>query len=223
MCKSMLSLLKILDMKRILYLTTCAIFALFFIVSCNKNKGNFILTGTVSDESFNQNLSGATVELYQIPIGSTNAELVGSATTDASGAYKFTFKREKMEKYRLVVSKNLYFSQETEMSFSEFSLKEETVKNVSTTAKAWVRITLTNNAPLSTDQLDYTKQSGKVNCLECCAAEPVSYYGALDTTFYCVNDGNTIYSFLYSATGIGSGIKSITTTAFDTVNLSLSY
>ncbi|MES2799577.1 MAG: hypothetical protein V4638_06145 [Bacteroidota bacterium] len=209
--------------KNITYLSLVLV-GFLLITSCNKNKGNFHLGGTIIDDSFSQNLIGATVKLYQTPVGSSSQLLVASTTTDANGEYHFTFKREKMEKYTLVVSKNNYFEKTTEIPFSDFSLEEEEeIVNVTTTAKSWVRITLSNTDPLPGDVLTYTKQNGKINCDECCPTSAVNYYGALDTVFYCINDGNTNYSFLYSASGIGSGIKSISTTAFDTVDLQLFY
>jgi 2-oxoglutarate dehydrogenase E2 component (dihydrolipoamide succinyltransferase) len=44
------------------------------------------------------------------------------------------------------------------------------------------------------------------------------------TSYYCINDGNQLYSYLYFAFGPDdTGVKSIITTPFDTTELSLTY
>jgi hypothetical protein len=87
-----------------------------------------------------------------------------------------------------------------------------------------VKLSFLNNNPDPNDQLHIVKQQGKENCMECCSSEEQDFHGALDTSFYCVNDGNTIYSYLFWVIGTSnSGIKSINTIPFDTVEINLVY
>ena len=59
-------------------------------------------------------------------------------------------------------------------------------------------ITLLNENPEPTDILSYTKQEGLQDCPECCPSDEQIFYGDLDTTIYCINNGNEAYSVLYS-------------------------
>lgn len=192
--------------------------------SCKKGKADFILSGQISDLTFNQNLSGATIKLYQVKIGTSNEELIGTASIGNDGKYSFKFPRDQMEKYLLKVTKNNYFEIEETIYFSDLTTKEDNVRNFGTTAKSWVKLTFKNNNPLPDDHFRYIKQEGKENCTECCSAEEQNYYGALDTAIYCINDGNTYYSYYYWVVGTANqGIKAVNTSAFDTVELNLTY
>ncbi|MEY4603086.1 MAG: hypothetical protein RIT43_378 [Bacteroidota bacterium] len=197
---------------------------ILLLISCSKKKAEFTITGTVADNTFSQNLTNATVKLYQVPVGSTDEVLIGTATTDLQGNFSFTFPRDKMEKYILRVSKNLYFDVEETIFFSELALDKPYVRNVATTAKSWAKLTFHNLNPQVADHLQYIKQNGKVNCLDCCPATYQDYYGALDTSIYCINDGNTNYSYLYWVLGTpAQGTQTVFTTAFDTTEVVLNY
>lgn len=192
--------------------------------SCKKGKADFTLKGTVTDITFAQNLNGAIVKLYQVPVASTQQELIGTITISNDGLYSFTFPRDKMEKYLLKISKTGYFDIEKEVYFSELTVEEDNIRNYSTTAKSWVKLTFHNLNPLVSDQLKYIKQEGKENCAECCSDTEQNYYGALDTSIYCINDGNTTYSYYYWVIpSTNQGLKSAYTTAFDTTEIILNY
>jgi hypothetical protein len=192
--------------------------------SCKKKKADFVLIGTITETTFNSPLSGATVKLYQVPVGSTTEILLGSVVLGSDGNYSFTFERDKMEKYILKIRKSGYFDLEETVFFSELSISEENVRNYSTTAKSWVKLTFHNLNALPSDQLVFIKQSGKEGCAECCPDTEYSFYGALDTSIYCINDGNTVYSYFYNVMGTADqGIKSATTVAFDTTEIILNY
>ena len=205
---------------RLLYIILCAT----MLFSCKKGSSNFTIKGTITDTTFNQALSGATLSLYQVPSGTNNSVLISSTTVAADGSYSFTFKRDKMDKYILTVAKNNYFSLSETITFSSLSIEEDNVRNYSTTAMAWVKLHFFNLNPSDLDELDYTKQQGKQTCSGCCPTTEQHLYGAIDTSIYCINDANTVYSYLYSVYGTtDQGIMSVTTTAFDTTELYLSY
>ncbi len=200
------------------------ILSISLLISCSKKKAEFTIKGTVSDATFSNSLQGALVRLYQIPVGSTDEQLIGTYSTDAQGNYSFSFAREKMEKYLMKIEKNLYFSQEEIVYFSELSLEEDYIRNSSTTAMSWAKLTFVNDNPSPSDHLQFIKQNGKANCAECCPITYQDYYGALDTSIYCINDGNTNYSYLYWVLGTSNqGTQNVFTTAFDTVEVVLNY
>jgi len=195
---------------------------LFF--GCNKGAGTFTMEGIVTDDSFNQPLSEATVELYGVATGSNQYSLVASAVTDANGKYALSFNRTRTEKYTMIVTKNQYFEQVIDVYYSQLKLKETNIKNVNTTAKSWVEIRILNNNPTNFDHLQFIRQQGKNGCAECCLGGYTDLYGAQDTSIFCANDGNKLYSLEYGVFGTAnSGILSVTTIPFDTTVLYLTY
>lgn len=198
---------------------------LLSLASCKKDEIDFTLKGKITDTTFGGGLSGATVTLTEVPVGSGVHKVVGTATLSADGTYSFTFLREKAEKYIVKVTKANYFTIESDITFSEFSPESDLVKDYSTTAKSWVRLRFVNQAPASTfDALKFNKVAGKTGCLECCVNDDHMLYGIVDTTFFCVNDANTTYSYYYLVEGTtNQGIESIVTTPFDTVTITKTY
>lgn len=207
-------------MKHLLYIA----FLGLFLFSCKKGKADFVLKGIVTDQTFSQNLSGGTLKLYQVPVGSAQIQLIGTTTIGSDGSYSFTFPRDKMEKYIVKISKSNYFDIEQTVYFSELKIDEDNVRNYSTTAKSWAKLTFINDNPLPGDHLYYIKQDGKEGCDECCPDTEQHLYGAVNTSIYCINDGNTNYSYYYSVVGtLDQDIKSVLTVPFDTTEIILHY
>jgi len=193
-------------------------------LSCKKGQGDFVLTGTLTDLTFSQLHAGSTAKLYRVPIGTTEQILIGELPISEDGTYRFTFPRDKMEKYILKVEKNGYFDIFETIYFSSLDLKEENIRNYSTTAKSWIKIRIKNNAPLTSDSFQFIKQQGKANCAACCPINQQTLYGAVDTAIYCINDGNTLYSIYYFGTGMSGGtIEGVITSPFDTTELLINY
>jgi len=204
------------------------LFLLLFVglstLSCEKGAGNFVLKGKVTDITFATGFEGAEIKLYKVPIGTTSELLVESKTLGADGRYNFSFPREKIEKYVIRVSKPNYFPIEETIFYSSLSIAEDNVRDFSTGAKSWVKLRIINNGPVSTDHLRYIKQAGLQGCTECCPNSEQNYYGALDTSIYCINDGNSIYSIYYWIIGTNmQGLKEVTTIPFDTTQILLTY
>ena len=209
-------------MKRLLILSLSLVLLLLF--GCNKGAGTFTLEGVITDASFNQPLAGAEVSLYGIAAGNNQYAMIASAVTGADGKYSFTFDRTRTEKYTLYVKKNLYFEQEEEVYYSQLKLKETNIRNVSTTAKSWVEIKIFNNNAANNDHLQFLRQQGKTGCSECCFSGITHLYGFQDTSIFCINDGNSLYSIEYAVFGTSNtGILGVTTTPFDTTVLNLTY
>lgn len=202
-----------------------AILSLFLISSCKKGKAEFTLSGTITDATFNSSLTNATVKLYATEAGSSATNQIASTTLDAQGNYTFTFSREKVETYYLEVVKENYFDVYETIPFADLTIDEDNIYNFSTTAKAWVRFHISNPGGDPSDELEYIREEGKIGCEECCPGGYRYYYGAVDSTFYCVNDGNAVYSGYYWASGTSSnsGPVWVQTPPFDTVDITINY
>ena len=197
---------------------------LLLVFSCKKGAGTFVLKGQVEDMTFNEPLSNTWVKLYKVPIGTTNLVIQDSLLLDESGKYVFSFPREQIEKYVIKINKDGYFDVQEDIYFSTLTLENENIRNFQTKAKAWVGITLLNENPEPTDILTYTKQDGLQDCMECCPSDEQVFYGELDTTIYCINNGNEAYSLLYNVFGTSTiDIVSQNTPPFDTSYINITY
>ena len=197
---------------------------LFIMISCSKKTANYTIKGTINDTSLNSNLVGATIDLYKQSQGTSYETLVSSTTTNSEGSYNFTFTRDKAEKYILKISKLNYFSTEETITVASLTLEKDNIRDYSLSAKAWVKLHFKNTDPQPEDVLRFMKQKGKINCDECCASDYQYLYGAVDTSIYCINDGNTTYSYIYAVLGtLNQDIKSVISTPFDTTEIYLEY
>ncbi len=193
-------------------------------IACSKKTSKFTVSGKITDTSLNQNLSNATVSIYKKLQGNSFETFIETTTTNSEGDYTFTFDRDKSEKYILKISKDNYFTAEETILFSSLTIEENNVRNYSTSAKSWVKLHFKNIDPKPTDQLRFMKQEGKISCNECCPIDYQYIYGSADTSIYCINDGNTKYSYIYSVIGTtNQAIKSVKTIPFDTTEIYLEY
>lgn len=200
------------------------VLSVFLASSCKKGKADFILKGTITDATHNSGLSGASVKLYATSAGSLSKFEIASATLDSEGSFNFEFPRDKVETYYLEVQKDNYFEIYETIPFSGLTIEEDNVRNYSTTAKGWVKFHVENNNGQASDVMEYLREDGKVNCTECCPGGYRYFYGAVDSTFYCVNDGNSVYSGYYWVQGGGpSGPFWVITPPFDTVDVFITY
>lgn len=207
------------------------VFQIFLIViisfnfGCKKKgKADFTLKGVITDGTFTTPLANADVFLYETIAGQSTSSLIGQTTTNSFGEYSFTFPRNSAESYYLSSSKQDYFPLEKTIYFSDLTIEEDNIRDYTTTALSWVRLRFINQSPNVSDVLQYSRQIGKINCSTCCSAGVNYLNGAIDTSIYCVNDGNTTYQYQYSVAGTtNNGVKSATTVAFDTTEIFLQY
>ncbi len=193
--------------------------------ACKKGKADFTIKGVLTDATFNQSMAGISVSLYEIEAGTTTQSLIGTVSTGSDGSYSFTFPRNQAEAYLLKAEKNNYFPINETINFSDLTIENDNIRNFSTTAKAWMKLRFTNQAPANTwDVLRYSLQEGKTGCDECLGSGTYTLYGIVDTVFYCVTDGNSAFTYYYEVDGTpDSGFKSTTSVAFDTVSMTLNY
>lgn len=187
--------------------------------SCKKGKADIVLNGTISDVTFGSTLSGATVRLFEIEAGGGETNLLGTTTIGSDGGYSFTFPRNQVESYILEVQKAGYFDIEASIPLQDLTVEEDNTYNYSTTAKSWAGL---HFVTAGTGTVTFIRQQGKSGCDICCGSDPVALTGPMDTIIYCANDGNTNYSYTYTASG-STGLKSVNTVAFDTSIVTLTY
>ena len=122
------------------------------------------------------------------------------------------------------MNKSLYFPIESLVYYSSLNVGSDNIRNYSTSAKSWVELRIINNSPSPLDHLRYIKQQGLANCAECCPTTEQNFYGATDTSIYCINKGNNLYSILYQVLGTNNtDITETVTTPFDTTQIYLAY
>lgn len=202
--------------------TLFLIFGLVSITACNKGKADFTLKGTITDNTFGTTLEGGTVQLYEIEVGTLSTTLIGESTIGLDGSYSFTFPRNTVESYTLSIRKENYFDQDKSIPFSDLTLEEDNVRDFNTTAMSWARLRFITTDPIA--EMHYIKQLGKQGCTSCCATDEQVLYGVQDDEIICPNDGNSVYSYNYWIIGTsGTSNKSATTSAFDTVTITLNY
>ena len=189
--------------------------------ACKKETPNFTIKGVIEDNSFDKGLNNATLELYEIEVGSKQSTFVSSTKTDVNGNYSFNFPRNKIEKYLITISKENYFTTEHEINFSSLTTNNDNIKNYVSNAKSWVNIHFNNidNDQLKT--LEYGIEEGKTDCDECCSSTRKVLTQITDTNVICINNGNSNYSIIT----ISDTIKTFTinTVPFDTVELEIQF
>ena len=197
---------------------------LILLFSCSKKSSNYILKGTINDSSLSSILSNASIRLYKQLPGNSYETFISSTTSASDGSYSFNFERDKSEKYSIKISKANYFNLEETITVASLSIGSENNRNYSLSAKSWVKLHFKNLDPLPEDVFRFMKQQGKVNCTECCPSSYQYLYGAKDTSIYCINDGNSTYSYIYAVVGTtNQDIKSVITSPFDTTEIYLEY
>ena len=208
-------------MKTTLYIIILA----FAITACKKDPLEFTIKGKVTDMTFAQGLSDASVKLYATNAGTADSKLLSSSTTNSAGEYSFTFERDKYESFNLLIEKQNYFTLDEVIPFSNLTTEEDNTFNYNTTAESWLKFRVQNTGSTQpSDESKIYKTAGKVNCNECCPLGFSFFYGDIDTTFYCANDGNTNYDFQYFIVHTGqNSTESILTPAFDTTEFVISY
>ena len=194
------------------------------VFSCKKGTGNFIIKGEITDETFSTGLDGAIIKLYKVPVASSSRILVESFTLQNDGNYSFTFPRERMEKFIVVVEKNLYFKLEKEIFYASFTVNEPLICNYGTKAKAWVELRFVNAVVQPNDHFRYIKQDGLVGCDECCSNTEENIYANPYFSKICINNANELYSILYWNIGtLQQGYEEVLTAPFDTTLLLINY
>jgi hypothetical protein len=192
--------------------------------SCKKKAAVYVFTGIVNDDTYHGGLANSTIKIQvRNTAGTTGFEDYKISKADSEGKFSVDVIRDKFNEIRIVVSKANYFETSQVYLVDNLSVENENTVTLKTTAKSWIRLIFNNVTPQSSDQLHYTKQQGKKDCEGCCSNDEIVIYGAYNDTIYCLNDGNTKYSYLYYGSGISLNTKETTAAPFDTSTIYLEY
>lgn len=194
--------------------------------SCKKKDANsYIIEGVVNDESLNGVLANASITLLERKAGDFNYVELTSTTSDSEGKYKLSFQRNRVTDYKVVLKKDKYLSRESLILPQNLTLGKSNEFNWSMAAISWVKIHLQNVDTVNNyDEFIYQKIDGSTDCEGCCPNIELHFYGALDTTFFCVAEGNRSFSYYYelrNSTTLGNEQK--ITIPFDTISFETTY
>lgn len=200
--------------------------AVFSLYACDKDKNlSFSIHGVISDNSLNKGLDNATVIVYEKAVASLTFNEIGRTKTDASGNYTLKFPRNRVESYKVLIQKDFYFDKEETIAFSSLDPKKSIEYNYGTTAYSWVKVLLTNTNDVNDfDDFLYKVTKGRTGCQTCATNEEKHFYGALDTTFYYLTDGNKPFAYYFALSNTTTlGNNEQTTVPFDTIVMVTSY
>lgn len=201
------------------------IILLITLYSCQKDAITIEVDGFLVDESSQTFIEGATISAYGKDPESNDYNFITSDKTNAEGYYSLSIDRNRYASIKIESAKLNYFEASEERILSEFNTENKNFIMLSTTAKAWARIHVINQPPNSTsDAIRIIKQKGKTGCTDCCSNDELILNGIIDTTFYCINDGNSPFSIFYEVIGSTTvNIIEVNTTSFDTTEILISY
>lgn len=204
-------------MKKLLAITALIALSL----GCKKKDVAYDITGTVIDgTNGNAALSGVVVQLYSVPAGGS-LTYMSQQTTAADGTYSFHIERERVESYTLVFTKYNFFDHQQSFTYDDASNSSSSAFNATLYSKAWVRLKFVTADANS--NLSITRYAGKSGCAECCGST-FNFSGITDTTIYCINNGNSAYSYYwFRDNSTTHGDTSIITPVGDTATLLLNY
>ena len=206
-------------------LSLLLLLAFSLLISCKKKgKADFVIKGLIVNSTSSLPHSNASVQLYALTQIGGNSTLIQSTSTNSAGEYSFSFPRDIVISYKIICEKNLYFTINESINFSDLTIEQDNIRNYSTNEMAWAKLRFINQSPSPSDILSYVKTEGKSNCDVCCPSDEVLIIGVADTTIYCPNNANTNYSYSFNSQGTGFfGDRSIITPAFDTAEIVLTY
>jgi len=189
--------------------------------ACKKGQSDLSLTLTLSNSSYGGMVEGAIITVKKVISGSGEVVSVGSFTSNSSGQFSFTTKRDKFDYLIVNIEKQHYFSREEKIFMSDLNANDVNSIGYALTAKSWAAIHLKSTGAST---INIQKNGGKSDCAECCPSTMQYFSGPIDTTLYCINDANTMYSFVYFINGgASSGEKSAITNFADTTELLLEF
>lgn len=178
----------------------------FVLNGCKKNDDEITISGRIYDNGFGQYLQGVTVRLsgngVQNGVYSPEFITLETVTSDASGNFSFTRKKDKTDSFRITVTKDQYFTTTHEFSSSVFSSADTYSKEIQVDPQGYLTIRLHNAFPSDNDDqvVFYFTNSG-LDCYDCCTNIPHTGTGpAFDTTFTCCFYGNRNIAFMRSVT-----------------------
>jgi len=208
--------------KGLLFISTL-LFASFVPISCNKDSNiEYEFEGTITGSLSDAPISGVSVRISQKTINggvsSNEFNLIGSASTDASGKFNIIFDREMVTEFQLSFRKDNYFNLNIIESSSNVSTAEVNIYNELLEPKSWITFDIENTFPNAGDHFKLFTQTFREGCQECAENKNMDFYGPLDTTFTYATTAGEYVKFTYiNVTEGTSTTDSIYTVPFETI------
>ncbi|MCB0756381.1 MAG: hypothetical protein H6601_08520 [Flavobacteriales bacterium] len=198
-------------------------------VGCKKKSDVFMFDCTVYDERVDAAVSGASVTmLVQRADGgfNPNFEIVGSATTDASGRFYIEVEKGVFYAYRVDVSHPTHFNESFSINPDDVPFSTAYSETFVIDPKAWIATHLINQNMSQTATFAVVANNG--NCTECCSGGNTIVQGAnVDSVFICPVYGEQQISVAGNYVDENGGVHQIAETAyvqaFDTTTVTVIY
>jgi hypothetical protein len=199
--------------------------------SCKKEKQEILITGEVKDPNLVIPLPDVQVDLFvqKIENGIMNHNFVfeSSVSTDSEGKFSFTLAASYAEAFKLVFTKDQYFSLSDEMEVSDFTNNQHS-GTYNLYPSAFIRLHVKNIYPYdSNDQISFHIKNGTAVCSDCCTTDYTILTGtSVDYTNTCRITGHsdiTIEWFVQKAGNATPFMQSYFCEAFVTTDVEILY
>lgn len=207
--------------------------SVLFLSSCEKEEESPSLNiqGRILDSTTGNGVEGASVQLSQKVLNegtfSSIFQPVGTVNTSSNGNFAFEFPREAASEMRLVIETDNYFGKTIEINPDNVTIGSPYSTNIQIDPRAWLRWTLINQMPLSSqDLINFELLDANFTC-ECCANDQYSFSGMnVNESEKCQLIGNFMMTYRYTVikdTLNQTVIDSVFCTSFDTTFVSIQY
>jgi len=216
------------------FLNTILILILAGFCTCKKDKNTeFTINGFIIDKYSSEKIANATVELYKQEVSSgTYNDILTLCETKASdneGKISFTVQKEYVNEYKLIISKDKYFTNEIILNPNDVYNESGYNANFKIASAGYIKVHVKNNSSLFSD--DYVgitlENAANEVCLGCCNNDLTQYIGDyVDEYFKCKTYANT--NLIVKWSSIISGQvhnyeENVFIKPFDTTNFELTY
>jgi hypothetical protein len=185
-----------------------ALFCLFSLWSCHKNKNQYWLEGTITDELTGSAMSGTSVkvEVKKLMSGVYNDVLETAAQTnsDGSGHYETKWSRENIAVCKITASQTNYFDAIVEVSPDLLVPGEFYNKNLQMTPRADIDLHVGSNDATANVSVTFYSTDNYCNCDD---LGTISITGIADTTLPCMASGGKWIKYLIQASGSGGTVN----------------
>jgi hypothetical protein len=210
----------------------CVVLSALFMTSCNKDKNQISIEGTVTDPNSGVKVEGVTVVFSSSKItnGVFNSGYteIGRTTTDASGKFYFEQEEERTSGYRISMSKPGYFTVSKDISGTDIIAGTLFAPTYEIFPVAYIKLHVRNYTPIDeNDIISYTFTSGYLGCYECCDNSLRFGYGTnIDEWLKCKTYGNQNVTIGWTVTKIASSMfynATVYAIAHDTITYEINY
>jgi|OM-RGC.v1.014300920 hypothetical protein len=182
-------------------------FLVFFLCfSCNKEADNIIeISGLIVDRINNSPINNVDILLEKKDFGGTtfsnSFDELETTTTNNYGEYEFSFQNSNTVEYRITVSKDGFFSDQTVINPDLLSLEQVNVFDFEIYSSSYLILNLINNSPFNNNDEIILNSDLISSVVGSCFTNVLSLSGtAVDTTIECAVYGNQMVTFDYFVT-----------------------